>query len=93
MRTRNLAKLVDDLPRVVKIGTIINELEKKGITQTSFYRDRRIKKGEITDIPGERLLVYSKLFSVGLLELFNYDIVVPPIIKRQSIAARVGLKG
>ena len=48
-----------------------------GIKKRTFHRDRRMLKGEKTDIPFGRMRKYAQLFKVQLLQLCNEDIDQP----------------
>jgi hypothetical protein len=86
------------LPREVSIGEIVSSLEKAGINRDAFYRDRSIGISDEQDIPGERLLIYSKFFGVPLIDLFNHNPKVKAFTQRKpsktmsKVLARAGLK-
>lgn len=93
----NLNALLENLP-VKKAKHAIVELDKEGIRERTFYRDRAIKVGETDDIPSERLMKYAKFFGVSIEELFNYSIKIKPITQRKpsdlmkKVMKRTGLK-
>jgi hypothetical protein len=68
------------LPKSITLDELINLLEKAGIPQRTFYRDRAILANEQTDIPGERLMIYAKVFACELSELINYTVKAKPIV-------------
>ena len=74
----NLQKLVDLLPRTYTIDRIQEELAKEGIPARTFRRDKAIVLTEGSEIPGDRLMIYSKFFSVDISELFNYSVKTKP---------------
>lgn len=94
----NLNHQISLLPRNKTIEMIVADLDKEGIKERTFFRDRSIELGEKTDIPSSRLLIYSKYFDVSLNELFNYDKEVNSVNERQldsfdkSMLKKSGLK-
>jgi hypothetical protein len=79
----NLNHQISLLPRNKTIELISGELEKEGIAERTFFRDRSIKINDPGDIPSERLMIYAKFFDVSIDELFNYDNKVKPIAERK----------
>jgi hypothetical protein len=79
----NLNHQISLLPRNRTIEMMVQELEKEGISERTFFRDRSIKLNESTDIPSERLLIYARFFDVAIDQLFNYDSKVKPINERK----------
>jgi hypothetical protein len=80
----------DNLPRhIVFEKDVLPLLEKASITRDTFYRDMKINGSAIPHI---RLQVYAGLFDCSIDELIDSYVKVKPIIKRPSIAKKVGLK-
>lgn len=73
---------INSLPREIKISDILKILEKEGISQDSFYRDRNIRQGSDQSIPTDRLFIYADLFDCDVHDLF-------PRNKRTSIRTRL----
>jgi hypothetical protein len=70
-------------PQYLNIADIAKQLQKYGISPRTFERDKAIRIGDSADIPGERLMIYSKFFDVPLAQLFAYDLKVKPIDRRE----------
>ncbi len=64
-----------------KIGRIVEHLKNHNVSQHDFYRDRNIQLNSSKSIPGDRLMVYAKVFDVSLEELMNHTIKVKPLIQ------------
>lgn len=94
----NINRFVNDLPKSKSTGWVIAELEKEGIKERTFFRDKSIVVDDEEDIPSERLLIYAKFFDVTLDELFNYTKKVKPAQERkpsptmEKVIHRTGLK-
>jgi hypothetical protein len=90
--------LIDSLPKNKNTSWCAQQLKPSGIDERTFYRDKSIAIDEDTDIPGERLLIYSKFFGVELIQLFNKNVKVRPHIERKptktfaTVAKRTGLQ-
>lgn len=65
-----------------------------GISERTFYRDKKIKAGSTFSIPMDRLQTYADLFGVDIADLTNAKRKrVKPISKRTSaFAKKIGLK-
>ncbi|MFO0415206.1 MAG: hypothetical protein ACK52I_28460 [Pseudomonadota bacterium] len=72
---------IDALPRSVKIKTLVERLEKNGISERTFYRDMQIKLDSKSSIPLDRMLVYSKLFNIDVDKL----VTNPKVFVRKEI--------
>lgn len=80
----NLNKLISELPNSISMEWLANELSKEGIAVRNFYRDKAAKVTQLHDIPGERLLIYSKFFNVPVPQIYNYTKPVVYVIDRLS---------
>lgn len=69
------------LPRSITLEQLIAHLEKCGISERTFYRDRSMVAGEISDMTVERLMKYAQVFNCQLQELINYKVKAQPIEK------------
>lgn len=65
---------VEKLPRFVTMAHLLKELERHGITSSTFYRDRDISKTSPTSIPSDRLDAYAVVFGCTIEDLKNYTI-------------------
>lgn len=72
------------LPRSITIMQLVKVVEQKGISQDTFYRDRKIAKGSKQSIPGDRLMIYAKLFDCTLDDLLTTEVKGKSI--RQQLA-------
>lgn len=94
----NINRFIEKLPKSKNTEWIVAELEKEGIKERTFFRDKVIEVGDNSDIPSERLLIYAKFFDVTLDELFNYTVKVKPADVRkpsptmEKVIQRTGLK-
>lgn len=88
----NINHLISILPKIQTTEWVASELENEGIPQRTFYRDKAIMLHDDQDIPGERLLTYSKFFGVNLERLFNYTIKIPSSFERMDPAAQKSIK-
>jgi hypothetical protein len=93
-----LNALIDQLPKNKNTAWCADQLEKIGIPERTFFSDKAIMINESTDIPGERLLIYSKFFGVEMIHLFNKNPKIRPANQRkpsrvmQKVIQRTGLK-
>jgi hypothetical protein len=62
------------LPRQITIGHLLKKLNEVGISNDSFYRDKKIEKKSSTSIPEDRLFKYAKVFGCSTDDLLNYNI-------------------
>jgi len=76
-----IKELIDALPRSVKIKSFLEKLGKEGISESTFYRDMRIKLGSKSSIPMDRMIVYSKLLQIEVDKLMTY----PKVFVRKEI--------
>lgn len=85
---------IEKLPKAQTMERIVAALDKVGIPERTFYRDRSLKAGQPGDIPSERLMKYAKFFDISIEELFNNDVQVKPIAKKKvkPAIAKTGLK-
>jgi hypothetical protein len=91
--------LIEALPKNKNTSWCAVQLEKLGIPERTFFNDKSISKTESSDIPGDRLLIYSKFFGVQMIDLFNKkDVKIKSANERkvsktmQKVIARNGLK-
>lgn len=65
-----IKELVDLLPRNINV---VVELEKRGITPSTYSRDLRagMPGATLQDIPGDRLKIYSEFFGCTIEELYT----------------------
>lgn len=92
----NIKTLVNELT-VARAKTVVTELEKEGVSERTFQRDKAILISDATDIPAMRLMIYAKFFEVSIEQLFNYDADVKPINRRKltiekKVLKKTGLK-
>lgn len=93
-----LNDMLSKLPRAKAIKAVIQDMEKEGISERAFFRDRAILVNDGADIPSNRLMIYAKYFNVAIEQLYNYDTNVKPVMERIPSAAmkkvmkRTGLK-
>lgn len=73
-------------PKNVSADDVVAALEKAGIPERTFYRDRAILAKESADIPGERLAIYAQYFGVEINQLINYKVTVKPL---NSVSAKM----
>jgi hypothetical protein len=94
----NINHIISYQPKKLTVDKIAEYLEKAGIPRRTFDSDKSIKVTDDKDIPGERLLIYARLFSVSLEQLYNYDKkmkalpAIEPSPDMQKIIRRAGLK-
>jgi hypothetical protein len=63
-----LTELSDSLPRNVDL---LAELEKNGITKSTYYRHRAIIQHSAQSISGDHLKIYAHFFNVSIEQLFT----------------------
>jgi hypothetical protein len=79
-----IQEIIDnELPKSIsKLSTLEKLLlDEHGISQNEFYRDRTALVKSEFSIPGDRLMVYAKLFDCSIEELMNRTIKVKPLIQ------------
>ena len=81
-----LTKQISLLPRHIKLVDLENELQKVGISKSTFSRDLKIKATDKTSIPSDRLDAYAIIFGCTANELKNYE------VKGKSIHQLLGKK-
>lgn len=77
-----IQKLIDELPKSKTTEWVATELEREGIKQRTFFSDKALLVTDERDIPGKRLLIYSKFFGVDVADLFNYTKRTKPAVAR-----------
>lgn len=93
-----LNEIIGELPRTRTIEQIVVELEKEGIPERTFFRDKGLRKTETGTIGSDRLMIYSKFFGVTIESLYNYTSKVKPLTDRKmsdvekKVINKTGLK-
>jgi len=74
--------LLQQIPKSIPTKKVIAELEKEGIRERTFYSDIALTAKDDRDITATRLRIYANFFGVDILELFNTEISVKPVLAR-----------
>lgn len=92
----NINNLLDRLPskeRTIALQQIPAAIE---TSMTNFNRWRGFKKGDIRQIPADKLLMIARYFGVTINEMFDFEISTPThqemmLRNQKQIAAQYGL--
>ena len=87
----NLKQLCDDLPRSIKVSTIVSKLDAHGISESTFRRHCKIKIDSKSIIGSDDLQVYAALFNCTLEDLLNKKVSAKPLKKHSKVIAKLGL--
>lgn len=79
-----IQEYLDSRPAAISMSSIVQILAGHGISQSTFLRDRKIKKASAQSIPSDRLDVYAALFNVSVDDLKNYTINVKPLDEKSA---------
>lgn len=82
----NLTKQISLLPRHIKLVDLERELDKVGISKSTFLRDQKIQITDKNSIPSDRLDKYAVIFGCSVNDLKNYE------VKGKSIHQILGKK-
>lgn len=85
----NINHYISLLPREVTIADIVSIMEKEGISQDSFYRDRNIAFGSDQSIPADRFFIYADLFECTLGNMLAGDRKPIPSIRARILKSQL----